>query len=59
MIALTLEAETHVDRLISHYEAKGRIAAAVNLLNAIERAKLRIAMAPEAGSRSTASLPPH
>jgi plasmid stabilization system protein ParE len=57
VIALTLEAEAHVDRLISHYEAKGRIAAAVNLLHAIERAKLRIAAAPEAGSESPRPYP--
>jgi plasmid stabilization system protein ParE len=48
VIGLSPEAETQVDRLIAHYEAKERLAAAVALLNALERAKLRIAQAPEA-----------
>ncbi len=49
MIALSPEAETHVDRLIAHYEAKERLQAAVNLLHALERAKARITAAPDAG----------
>jgi plasmid stabilization system protein ParE len=47
VIALTPEAETQVDRLIAHYEAKGRLEAVVNLLHALERAKHRIARARE------------
>ncbi len=47
MIALSREAESHVDRLIAYYEAKGRLEAAINLLKTLERAKLRIARAPE------------
>ena len=46
MISLSPEAEAQVDRLIAYYEAKERVAAAVNLLTALERAKLRIARAP-------------
>jgi plasmid stabilization system protein ParE len=49
VIALSREAEGHVDRLIAHYEAKGRLEAASNLLKALERAKLRIARDPKAG----------
>ena len=49
MIALSSEAEIQVDRLIAHYEAKSWLEAAINLLNALERAKLRILQAPEAG----------
>ena len=49
MIALTPEAEGHVDRLIEYQEAKGRLEAAVNLLAALERAKQRILAAPERG----------
>jgi plasmid stabilization system protein ParE len=49
VIALSLEAESQIDRLIAHYETKGRVGATVNLLNAIERAKYRIATRPEAG----------
>jgi plasmid stabilization system protein ParE len=49
VISLAPEAEAHVDRLIEHYEAKERLQAAVNLLHALERAKDRIAAAPEAG----------
>jgi plasmid stabilization system protein ParE len=49
VIALSPEAEAHVDRLILHYEARGRLQAAENLLRALERAKDRIASAPEAG----------
>ncbi|WP_146101744.1 type II toxin-antitoxin system RelE/ParE family toxin [Rhodopila globiformis] len=57
MISLSPEAEAQVDRLIAHYEAKKRIAAAVNLLNALERAKLRIARAPEAGLEAPRPYP--
>ena len=49
MIALSPEADAQVDRLIDYYEANDRIAASVNLLNALERAKHRIARAPKAG----------
>lgn len=49
MIALSPEAEAQLDTLIAHYEALGRIEASINLLNALERAKQRIADAPEAG----------
>jgi plasmid stabilization system protein ParE len=49
VIRLCPEAETQVDRLIAHYEAKGRIAASVNLLDALERAKQRISANPQAG----------
>ena len=48
MIAVSPEAETHVDRLIAYYEAKERLQAAENLLHALERAKERIAAAPGA-----------
>jgi plasmid stabilization system protein ParE len=34
---------------VEYYEAKERLQAAVNLLQALERAKERIAAAPEAG----------
>ncbi len=57
MISLSLEAETQVDQLIAFYEAKGRVAAAVNLLNALERAKLRIARTPEAGLEAPRPYP--
>jgi plasmid stabilization system protein ParE len=49
VIFLSPEAEAQVDRLIAYYEAKERLAASVNLLNALERAKQRIARVPEAG----------
>lgn len=49
MIALSPEAERHVDRLIAHYEEKSRLEAAINLLEALERAKERIARTPDAG----------
>lgn len=49
MISLSPEAEAQVDRLIAYYEAKERVAAAINLLNALERAKLSIARTPETG----------
>jgi plasmid stabilization system protein ParE len=48
VIALSLEAEEQVDRLIAHYEGKERPSAAVNLLDALERAKQRIGRSPEA-----------
>jgi hypothetical protein len=54
VIGLSREAETQVDRLIAHYEAKGRLGAAINLLNALERAKVRIALSGQA--RSTSAL---
>ena len=49
MIALSPEAETHIDQLIAHYEELGRREAAVNLLGALDRAKRRIATEPQAG----------
>lgn len=49
MISLSPEAEAQVDRLIAYYEAKGRVAASVNLLNALEQAKRRIAQTPKSG----------
>jgi plasmid stabilization system protein ParE len=49
VIALSPEAEDHVDRLIAHYEKLVRPRAAEKLLEAIERAKSRIAKAPDAG----------
>ncbi len=49
MIALSAEAERHVDRLIAHYEAKARLEASINLLKTLERAKERIARTPGAG----------
>ena len=49
MIALSPEAESQLDALIAHYEALGRIEASINLLNALERAKGRIAERPEDG----------
>ncbi len=57
MIALSREAEAQVDRLIAHYEAKERLEAAVNLLDAIERAKVRIAHMPEAGLEAPRPYP--
>lgn len=47
MIALSPEAQ--LDGLIAHYEALGRVEASINLLNAFERAKMRISEKPEAG----------
>ena len=49
IVALSPEAESQLDALIAHYEALGRIEASINLLNALERAKLRISETPEAG----------
>jgi len=49
MIPLSPEAEAQLDALIAHYEALGRLQASINLLNALERAKGRIAATPEAG----------
>ena len=49
MIALSPEAEAQLDALIAHYEALGRVEASINLLNALERAKVRISETPEAG----------
>jgi hypothetical protein len=57
VIALSPEAEAHVDRLIARYEATERSAAAINLLNALERAKLRIARRSEAGLEAPRPLP--
>jgi plasmid stabilization system protein ParE len=49
MIALSPEAEAQLDGLIAHYEALGRVEASINLLNALDRAKIRISKTPEAG----------
>jgi plasmid stabilization system protein ParE len=49
VIELSLEAEKQVNRLTAHYEARERLEAAINLLAALERAKRRIALTPEAG----------
>jgi len=49
MIALSPEAEAQLDALIAHYEALGRVEASINLLNALEKARTRIAERPEAG----------
>jgi plasmid stabilization system protein ParE len=49
VIALSREAEAQLDRLIDHFETKGRVEAAVNLMRALERAKVRISAAPDAG----------
>jgi plasmid stabilization system protein ParE len=51
MISLSPEAEAQLDGLIAHYEALGRVEASINLnlLNALERAKARIAETPEPG----------
>jgi plasmid stabilization system protein ParE len=37
LISLSPEAEAQVDQLIGYYEARQRVAAAVNVLNALER----------------------
>jgi plasmid stabilization system protein ParE len=57
VIALSLEAEEQVDRLIAHYEGKERPSAAVNLLDALERAKQRIGRSPEAGLEAPRPYP--
>ena len=49
MISLSPEAEIQIDRLITHYAAVQRVEAAVNLLGALDRAKLRIATEPQVG----------
>ncbi|WP_419758483.1 type II toxin-antitoxin system RelE/ParE family toxin [Acidisoma sp.] len=49
MISLSREAEAQVDSLVEHFETNGRLEAAVNLFRALERAKDRIATAPDAG----------
>ena len=48
MIALSPEAEAQPDALIAHYEARGRLEASINLLDALERAKTRISEKPDA-----------
>ncbi len=57
MIELSLEAETHVVRLMEHYEAKRRPQAALNLLHALDRAKERIASAPHRGLEAPRPYP--
>ena len=49
MIALSPEAEAQLDALIAHYEARGRVEASINLLNALERARARISESPQLG----------
>jgi len=49
MIALSPEAEAQLDALIAHYEALGRVEASINLLNALERAMVRISEQTDAG----------
>jgi plasmid stabilization system protein ParE len=49
VISLTPEAEAQLDSLMKHFETKGRLEATVNLLRDLERAKKRIAAAPDAG----------
>jgi plasmid stabilization system protein ParE len=49
VIRLSPDAQDHVDRLIAHYEARGRLRAAENLLYALDRAKERIGAAPGVG----------
>jgi plasmid stabilization system protein ParE len=57
VISLSPEAERHVDRLIEHYEAKGRVEASEHLLWSIEQAKVRIAKEPEAGLEAPRPYP--
>jgi plasmid stabilization system protein ParE len=49
VISLTPEAEAQLDSLMEHFETKGRLEATVNLLRDLERAKKRIAAAPDEG----------
>jgi plasmid stabilization system protein ParE len=49
VIFLSPKAQNDLERLLAHYERLERVAAARNLLAALERAKLRIAQGPEAG----------
>ncbi len=57
MIALSREAEEHVDRLIAHYENLVRPRAVEKLLEAIERAKLQITKAPNTGLEAPRPYP--
>jgi plasmid stabilization system protein ParE len=49
LIRLTREAAAQVDALLAHYERTGRLKAAENLIEALERGKARIEAAPDAG----------
>lgn len=49
MVVLTPKADKQVSDLEAHYEALNRIGAVRNLLDAVERAKARIMLAPAAG----------
>ena len=49
MISLSPKAEAQVDQFIAYDEENAGLAAAINLLDALERAKRRIAQSPEAG----------
>ena len=57
MIRLSPEAEAQVDALIAHYETKGRSGATENLINALERAKVRIERTPNAGLEAPRPYP--
>jgi len=57
MIALSPEAEAQLDALIAHYEALGRLEASINLLDALERARLRISEKPEASLPAPRAYP--
>jgi plasmid stabilization system protein ParE len=57
VIALSREAEAQIDSLIAHFESKGRREAAINLLNALEKASATILAAPEAGMRAPRPYP--
>ena len=57
MIAISPEAETRLDALIAHHESLGRIEASINLLNSLERARLRISQNPETGLTSPRPCP--
>ena len=49
MISLSPEAETQLDRLLTHFERLNRIAAAENLLAVLDLASVRILRAGSAG----------
>ena len=49
--------EEEVDQLIEHYESKGRLRAALNLLHALERASTRILANPAMGLEAPRPYP--
>ena len=57
MIRLSPEAERQLVALIAHYEEKGRLEAAINLLQTLERARDRIAHHPQAGLEAPRPYP--